>query len=214
MRRGATRRARATVVALRPAFGSRERVAAPPRSSRSSGQQLLAPSHRRPRLARALPPLLLRRNARYTDLYNLIAEMAPYLARFPASRALFLRLDDDTDATPPLTPIAEVGEPFVNRDLAATIEALFCPAAASPDASVAPEERGGADDDLEAAILARFYRGALADEIVAASAAAVNPDTARGGLLRWAIVVCCVPTPVRWVVTSCAHWAAGGVTDV
>ena len=160
-------------------------------------------------------PSLLRHTARYTDLYNLIAEMAPYLARFPASRALFLRSDDDdADATPPLTPIAEVGEPFVNRDLAATIEALFCPAAAaSPDASVAPEERGGAEyDDVEAAILARFYRGALADEIVAASAAAVNPDTARGGLLRWAVVACCVPTPVRWVA-SCSRWAGSRWCD-
>jgi gamma-glutamyltranspeptidase/glutathione hydrolase len=88
-------------------------------------------------------------------LFNALRGSISRLALWPASAALFLNPEQTA-------PVAEVGELWLNPDLADTYEHLA---------------KQGWED---------FYSGELAQEIVDAARNAVNPNSERGGLMDMA----------------------------
>jgi len=89
----------------------------------------------------------------YEHLHNKIAEASDRMRYFDASVRLFLKKDKRT-------PRFEVGEMFQNPDLADTFEQM-----------------------AEEGVQQFFYEGDLANEIVAATIAARNPNTKRTGVM-------------------------------
>ena len=93
----------------------------------------------------------------YEDLFVLISKSSELLARFDATRQVFLR----PVGAGVYAPIVGVGQGFTQPDLARSLEALAAP--------------GGIDD---------FYNGTVAAEIVAAARAALTHSTGKRGLLE------------------------------